>query len=196
MPVMLVPVEPPRCRVVGCWVVVLTDHAPPSAELSCCRVPRRRVPSRALPGCRADDPRAAERRVELVVRAAYDACVIDGKWCLMPDTPAVARRREREMRTISQMIALYCTHNHKDAARTQRAHCGEPVCQECAELDAYAAGRTERCRKMDVKTSCEECGNHCYRPEERERICTVMRYAGPRMLTHHPIAAVRHLLGK
>ena len=33
-------------------------------------------------------------------------------------------------------------------------------------------------------------------PQMRERIRAVMRYAGPRMITRHPVAAVRHLLGK
>ena len=80
-----------------------------------------------------------------------------------PDTPAVARRRERERRVISQMIALYCRGNHAGAARTETAFCGEPVCPACAELDAFAP---------------------------------VMRFAGPRMLLHHPVAAVRHILGR
>ena len=31
---------------------------------------------------------------------------------------------------------------------------------------------------------------------KRERIRAVMRYAGPRMLKKHPLAAIRHLLGK
>lgn len=112
------------------------------------------------------------------------------------DTPQTAKRRAREKRTVSQMIALYCAGNHDAGARTERAVCGEPVCPECAALDAYAALRTERCRKMDVKTSCEQCGNHCYKPEMREKVRAVMRYAGPRMLTKHPVAALRHLLGK
>ena len=112
------------------------------------------------------------------------------------DSPKTAKRRQREMRTISQMITLYCAQNHGDAERRNVAHCGEPVCDECAALDAYAVKRTQRCRKMEVKTSCDECENHCYRPEERERIRTVMRYSGPRMLTRHPVAAVRHLMGK
>jgi hypothetical protein len=30
----------------------------------------------------------------------------------------------------------------------------------------------------------------------QQRIRDVMRYAGPRMLYHHPIAAIRHMLGK
>lgn len=94
------------------------------------------------------------------------------------------------------MIALYCAQNHADADCRDVAYCGEPVCSECVELDEYAVMRTQRCRKMDVKTSCDECENHCYRAEERERIRAVMRYSGPRMLTKHPIAAVRHLMGK
>ena len=112
------------------------------------------------------------------------------------DSPKNARRRDREKRTISQMVALYCADNHDAAARTETAHCGEAVCPGCASIDAYAVLRTERCRKMDVKTSCDECEHHCYKPEERERIRAVMRYAGPRMLKKHPLAAIRHLLGK
>lgn len=110
------------------------------------------------------------------------------------DSPKTAKRRAREKRTVSQMIALYCAGNHAADARTERAVCGETLCPSCAELDAYAALRTERCRKMDVKTSCEECANHCYKPEMRERVRAVMRYAGPRMITAHPVAAIRHLL--
>lgn len=114
----------------------------------------------------------------------------------MEDSPKIAKRRAREVRTISQMVALHCAGKHNEADRTETAACGEAVCPSCAELDAYAALRTRRCRKMDVKTSCEQCGNHCYKPEMRERIRAVMRYSGPRMLTKHPIAAIRHLLGK
>ena len=41
---------------------------------------------------------------------------------------------------------------------------------------------------------CSNCTVHCYRPEMRERIRTVMRYAGPRMLFHHPVMAIRHMI--
>lgn len=114
----------------------------------------------------------------------------------MEESSKIAKRRAREERTVSQMIALYCAGNHSDAPHDEQAVCGEPVCASCAELDAYAALRTRRCRKMDVKTSCDACENHCYKPEMRERIRQVMRYSGPRMLRKHPIAAVRHLIGK
>ncbi len=112
------------------------------------------------------------------------------------DTPQVARRRAREMRTVSQMIALYCKGNHDATERTHTAFCGEPVCEECKNIDDYAHLRTERCKKMDVKTSCNECENHCYKPGEQKRIRAIMRYSGPRMLSVHPIAAIRHLLGR
>ena len=112
------------------------------------------------------------------------------------DTPEIAKRREREMRTISQMIVIYCEAHHGREVRTDTAHCGEKLCSECKAVDDYATLRTLRCKKMDVKTSCEECGNHCYKPDMRERIRAIMRFAGPRMITRHPVAAIRHLVKK
>jgi hypothetical protein len=41
--------------------------------------------------------------------------------------------------------------------------------------------------------TCAKCPVHCYRPELRERIRAVMRYAGPRMLFRHPRLAILHL---
>lgn len=113
----------------------------------------------------------------------------------MVDSPHTAKRRAREKRTVSQMVALYCADNHEAASRTKTAYCGEHVCADCAAIEAYALLRTERCRRMDVKISCEKCGNHCYPPEKREKIRAIMRYAGPRMLGRHPLAAIRHLIG-
>lgn len=118
------------------------------------------------------------------------------------DTPATAKKRARELRTVSQMIAIYCAGNHTydehgdRTERTERAECGEPLCAVCKEIDEYAALRTRKCRRMENKISCELCQNHCYAPEMQERIREVMRYAGPRMIWHHPIAAIRHLATK
>lgn len=127
---------------------------------------------------------------------------------------ALKRKREREQETVSQMIALYCKGNHsahrsapprerggemqqvrKGAALRERGS-GErwDLCPECAELEAYAHARSERCPFMEEKTFCSNCTVHCYRPEMRERIRTVMRYAGPRMLFHHPVMAIRHMI--
>jgi len=112
------------------------------------------------------------------------------------DSPRAARRREREQTVISQMIALYCAGHHDAGSRRERAHCGEPVCPACAALDEAAVRHTARCRRMETKTSCRACEHHCDPPAEAEQIRAVMRYAGPRMLLRHPVAAMRHLLGR
>jgi hypothetical protein len=93
-------------------------------------------------------------------------------------------RLQREARTVSVMIRHYCRDHHG----------GGPLCPECRELDACARERLGKCPFGDGKTTCARCPVHCYRPEMRARIRTVMRYAGPRMLLWHPVMAVRHLL--
>ena len=69
-----------------------------------------------------------------------------------------------------------------------------PLCPECAALLDYALRRLDSCRFGNGKPSCRKCPVHCYRADMRERIRTVMRWAGPRMIFHHPLAATRHLL--
>lgn len=96
----------------------------------------------------------------------------------------VRTKREREKQLVSQMIALYCKKNHG----------GESLCPDCAALDAYARQRSDKCPFMETKTFCSNCSVHCYKPEMREKIREVMRFSGPRMLFHHPVAALRHVI--
>ena len=93
-------------------------------------------------------------------------------------------RLAREARTIEAMIALYCRDQH--GAR-------EGLCDDCRALLDYAQARLARCRYQENKTTCARCPVHCYKPALREQIRVVMRYAGPRMLYHHPMLALRHL---
>ena len=102
----------------------------------------------------------------------------------MPDIPASDRLR-REAQTIQAMISLYCRETHRPESK---------LCADCAELLAYAQQRLERCPFAVDKPTCANCPVHCYRPDMRERVRTVMRYAGPRMLLHHPLLAMRHLM--
>lgn len=97
----------------------------------------------------------------------------------------VADKREREKELVSQMIALYCKKNH---------HPAQGLCRECAALDAYARQRSDHCPFMETKTFCSNCRVHCYKPQMREKIRDVMRFSGPRMVFHHPVAAVRHVI--
>ena len=89
-----------------------------------------------------------------------------------------------EKETISLMIALYCQDKHG-----QR----EGLCGDCRQLEVYAHQRLEHCQFMQEKPVCAKCPVHCYQPHYRQQIREVMRYAGPRMLTRAPGAAIRHL---
>ena len=96
----------------------------------------------------------------------------------------IERKREREKKIVSQMITLYCRKNHG----------GRPLCSQCQSLNDYARQRSDHCPFMENKTFCSNCKVHCYRPEMREQIRKVMRFSGPRMMLHHPIAAIHHLI--
>ena len=108
------------------------------------------------------------------------------------------RRLEREERTIAAMIAMYCRDHHGEAragagdGRDEDA--GEGLCHDCAELLAYARVRLDKCRYGVDKPTCAKCPTHCYKPVMRERVREVMRYSGPRMIKHHPVLAVAHLV--
>lgn len=93
-------------------------------------------------------------------------------------------KREREKALVSQMIALYCKKNHG----------GNTLCPDCAALDAYARQRSDKCPFMESKAFCSNCKVHCYQPEMREKIRSIMRFSGPRMVFHHPILAIRHVI--
>ena len=98
----------------------------------------------------------------------------------------VQTKREREKRMVSQMIALYCRKQHSSPKGG--------LCPECEALTAYAMQRSDRCPFMETKTFCSNCKVHCYRLDMRDRIRAVMRFSGPRMMFHHPIAAIRHVV--
>ena len=62
------------------------------------------------------------------------------------------------------------------------------------KLVRYARQRSDRCPFMETKTFCSNCKVHCYRPEMRESIRAVMVFSGPRMIFHHPLVTVRHMI--
>lgn len=101
----------------------------------------------------------------------------------MMDKGKITRKIEHERRVVRDMITLYCRKNHNT----------KQLCEQCSQLAAYADERTLKCPHMAEKSFCSQCKTHCYKPEMREKIRKVMRYSGPRMIFHHPIAALRHL---
>lgn len=92
-----------------------------------------------------------------------------------------------EAQTVQKMIAMYCRHEHKT---------NHKLCSSCKEVEQYALHRIEKCPFGDQKPVCSKCQVHCYKPEMREKIQTIMRYSGPRMMTRHPILAVRYMYRK
>ncbi len=104
----------------------------------------------------------------------------------------VSAKRDREKRVVSLMISLYCRKKHGNFWKSYRGN--SSLCAECAELDRYVRQQTDRCPVIATKTFCSNCRVHCYTPEMRERIKTVMRFSGPRMIFYHPIKAIRHVI--
>ena len=97
----------------------------------------------------------------------------------------IDKKRQQEKVMLHKMISLYCRGNHQ-------AEKGR-LCDMCETLREYALMRTEKCPFMETKTFCSACSVHCYSREMQEQIRQVMRYAGPRMLFHHPVPAIRHM---
>ncbi len=102
-------------------------------------------------------------------------------------------RRAREFKMIAAMLRMYCR-THHGYCRTHHGSKDALLCSECGELHDYAYRRLERCVFGDVKPTCVNCTVHCYKVSMRERIRVVMQWAGPRMLWHHPVLAIRHML--
>lgn len=94
-------------------------------------------------------------------------------------------KREKEKRIVGEMIKLYCKKQHKVK---------NGLCPECQALKEYAELRSDKCPFMESKTFCSNCKVHCYKKEMREKIRQVMRFSGPRMIFHHPVMAINHLI--
>ena len=100
--------------------------------------------------------------------------------------PTEHPRLRRERQTIQAMFRIYCRDRHGLA--------DQQLCPACQDLEDYALARLAGCPFQENKPACAKCAVHCYRPEMRQRVRQVMRYAGPKMLLHHPLLALRHLL--
>ena len=80
------------------------------------------------------------------------------------------------------MIHLYCNKVEKN----------KTLCSSCQQLLDYAFARLDKCPYGEAKTACKSCKVHCYKPQMRNKIKTVMCIIGPRMLFYAPLAAWRH----
>jgi hypothetical protein len=98
-------------------------------------------------------------------------------------------RITRELRTVAAMLRLCCRDLHAASE-----HDADGLCADCAVLLDYARKRLAACPFGPDKPTCVNCPVHCYGPSQREAMRQVMRHAGPRMLRHHPLLAIAHLI--
>ncbi len=91
-------------------------------------------------------------------------------------------RIRREKKTVSAMVVLYC----------KGVHHGVELCRDCRELLDYSMAKLDKCMFSESKPTCARCPVHCFEKAKRDRMRTVMRYSGPRMLTRHPILTILH----
>ncbi|PSW33385.1 nitrous oxide-stimulated promoter family protein [Photobacterium phosphoreum] len=93
-----------------------------------------------------------------------------------------------EFNTITAMIDLYCLRHHQpNTGKFQH-------CADCEQFRTYVKQRLDRCPYGEKKPSCKQCPIHCYKPQQKLKSQTIMRYSGPKMLVKHPIMAIRHLI--
>ncbi len=88
---------------------------------------------------------------------------------------------ERDQETIRLMIDLYCRH-HLRLNEVPEAY---------RQLGDYACERLQRCKFGEQKPACKDCPVHCYRPEMRQKVREVMRWAGLALLDFELIFEVK-----
>lgn len=107
----------------------------------------------------------------------------------MSELHFLAKQLGSEFKTIKAMVNIYCrAHHHSPGTLVP--------CEACGEFIRYANEKLDRCPYGQNKPTCNRCPIHCYKKEQRAQAKVIMRYAGPRMLLHHPILAIRHLLAE
>ncbi|WP_141547056.1 nitrous oxide-stimulated promoter family protein, partial [Bacillus pseudomycoides] len=81
-------------------------------------------------------------------------------------------RIEREEKTISIMIDMYCKSEHEQ----------DTICEECQKLKEYAYFRLTKCPFQEKKPACQNCKIHCYKPDMKDFVKDVMKKSGPKMI--------------
>jgi len=108
-----------------------------------------------------------------------------------------------DLKTLAKFIEVYCDGHHDDADRESvklKTHNLKELtdkqprlCPDCQKLLAHALVKRTIC-PMDPKPQCKHCPNHCYRPNYRQKIQEVMKYAGRKLAMHGRVDYLLHLL--
>ncbi len=104
------------------------------------------------------------------------------------------KRILRKIKTLRLMIQMYCKKHHH--LHHHLHHYRTKLCPECEETIKYALDKSQKCPYKEKASVCETCKIHCYHNEKQEKIKKIMRFSGPKMIFHHPILTIWHLLDK
>lgn len=91
------------------------------------------------------------------------------------------KKREEERKIVMEMIDLYYKHH---------------IDEYDDKFIEYVNARITHCPRMKEKTFCSKCPVHCYREDMRKQIKKVMKYSGPRMIFHHPLLVIKHIISR
>ena len=93
---------------------------------------------------------------------------------------------DREKLTIRKMVTLYCL---------AKEHSVSGLCSRCSDVLFYAYERIEACSYLPgKKPACGLCRSNCFDVNRRRQFAEIMRRAGLRMMMHHPLLTVAHLM--
>lgn len=101
------------------------------------------------------------------------------------DSGCVMNENEKEV--VSKMIEIFCRKKHG----TKKS-----LCVKCQALEEYAHLRLDKCFYGEDKPFCEQCPVHCYKPDKRLQIQSIMRFSGPWMMVYEPRLAFLHLISR
>ena len=90
----------------------------------------------------------------------------------------------QEYKIIKQMVRVYCEKNH---------HTKDYLCEDCQKLVEYSQLRIINCPHKENKKFCSGCKTHCYKKEMKQKIKTVMKFSGPRMILYNPLIVIKHM---
>jgi len=114
------------------------------------------------------------------------------------------RKKAKDLRVLSDFIAVYCRENHQSAEKTAFVTKDErlqhvlgdkkPVlCPDCTRLFHHGTAKLLLC-PYDPKPMCKKCPTHCYAPGYREQMRQVMRFSGRYMIRHGRLDLLVHYL--
>ncbi len=89
-----------------------------------------------------------------------------------------------EQHIIEEMIRLYCLKKHRQ----------KNLCPDCQALLDYALGRLERCPFQESKSFCSHCPVPLLQTGNAKTRAGGNAFFRPRMLFHHPVLVVKHMI--